>query len=234
MPGSKGDLQLKARLEVQVRVPAADAFAVQQLSDEGPAGWSAEVNGVKAGRTRLLGTQRLGEELLLSFGLEEIPLLPDAPYQDLSFYSAAGILQSAGLIPAQDFSQQRLPSPLTGQTLAIWMIARNYAQQQHVAPQGLGPEVLAQLNGLPEVAQLEQALQAFYLEHKGKTDPRKAAEIASEASTGAQELEEKVKQAERKPKPSASNSASPNPAVTPVPAHSVEPGPKKSPGPPSD
>ncbi|MEZ0372637.1 MAG: hypothetical protein ACAI44_26340, partial [Candidatus Sericytochromatia bacterium] len=222
-----------ARLEVQVRVQAADVFTVQQLSDEGPADWSAEVNGVKAGRTRLLGTQQLGEELLLSFGLEELTFLPDASFQDLTFYSAAGILQSAGLIPAQDFSQERLPTPLSGQTLAIWMIAREYAQQQHLAPQGLGPEVLGQLGGLPEVTSLEQALQAFYLEHKGKADPRNAEEIASEAGTGAQKLAEKVKLAEREPKPSPSHSAPPTPAATPVPAHSVEPGPKKSHGPPA-
>lgn len=189
LPGSKGDRNHLASLEVELHLPLAEGFSLAQLSAQDTTAWQAELDGQKAVRLRLLQTRQLTGEQALTFVLEDLAPLKGASLHELVFYSESGTLQSAGLIPALSEPRTRLAEPLSSETLASWMIAREI--QQNAPLQQFDPARLKALRSAPETADLSQELKTLYRQSKGKADPRKAVKVLAKARDAAQKLTDK-------------------------------------------
>ena len=212
LPGSKGDRKHLAALEVQLQLPALASadFAIKALAVP-PAldRWTATVDGKQVGLSFQAATEVEGE-VLLSFVLSDVGIA-ETGMQEFLFHAEDKVLQAAGLVPRLGREQKRLSAPLTSESTAVWMIARNYQKGKGKALQDLTPEQFALLQALPEVKTLAQSLKQLYRQSKGKADPTKSEHLNAQADQGSVKLDQKVKQTPA-PEPSSNPGTSPAPS----------------------
>lgn len=190
LPGSKDARNLQTGIEVQIQLPDVSGFATQQLGDTAET-WTASLDD-RAIEARLIRRESAAGKQWLTFSFKSQAGLAPTSYHALAFYSSAGVLQSAGLVPAQEFAGPSLSAPLSSRTLAVLLVASNYAHAAALTAQDLPAVLLGELNRIPEVAELDLDLQAAYRETKGKDDPRLTTKIQLKSKDCADKLAVKI------------------------------------------
>lgn len=222
LPGSKGDRNLLPSLELELKLPVDAGFSVAQLAQADLSGWQAELDGLTAARLRVSAQSMQGDELHLSLVLEALEPLADSALHELILYSPAGVVQSAALVPAFSPGQTRLAAPLDSNSLADWLLAREYQRNLGQPLLQIQAATLRSLHESPEAAALAKTLKELYRSSKGKSDP--IAATAAETKAGA------AKMAGKAPEPGAAPAGKPAAAPSPGPSPGSSSGPSASPG----
>ncbi|MEZ0370150.1 MAG: hypothetical protein ACAI44_13770 [Candidatus Sericytochromatia bacterium] len=182
LPGSKGDRNTLAQLEVQLLLPDFEAFSqgslVLALTDAQLAGqWVAVVDGQPV-KTRLVASTATGGERTLSFVLEDVNL-GNTEFQEILLRSPDQGIQAAALVPALQAGQSRLAEPLSLLSTAVWLLASEDQADRGESPQHLSTDEFRQLQARPDATVLAGSLKKLFLDGKGQLAPETFSHNAS-------------------------------------------------------